>query len=107
MPASAQSGVPVKNALVEVSAKDYIILQSMLEAGGSPSSIQKALETAEKLLSASVPQTSTDSAGRFELDAPLGAGIYNITVFAPGFVASSDSIAVGVAEALAWNRLRR
>ncbi|HKZ62117.1 MAG TPA: carboxypeptidase-like regulatory domain-containing protein [Nitrososphaera sp.] len=56
----------------------------------------------------SLPQclTSTDSAGRFALAAPLGAGTYNITVFAPGFVASSDSIAVGVAAELAWNRLR-
>ena len=106
MPASAQSGVRTKNALVVVTAQEEIILQSKLEAGGSSSSIQKELETAEKLLSPSVPQTSTNSAGRFELAAPLGAGTYNITVFAPGFVVSSDSIAVGVAAKLAWNRLR-
>jgi len=55
MPASAQSGVRTKNALVVVSAQEEIILQSKLEAGGSSSSIQKELETAEKLLSPSVP----------------------------------------------------
>lgn len=94
MPASAQSGVPVKNALVVVSAQDDIVLQSMLVAGGSPSNVLKALESAEELLSASAPRVSTDATGRFALDAPLSPGIYNVTVFAPGFVASSDSVAV-------------
>lgn len=94
MPASAQSGVPVKNALVVVSAQDDIVLQSMLAAGGSPSSVLKALETAEGLLSTSTPRVSTDATGGFALDAPLSPGTYNVTVFAPGFVASSDSVAV-------------
>lgn len=94
MPASAQSGVPVKNALVVVSAQDDIVLQSMLATGGSPSSVLKALETAEVLLSASAFHVSTDALGRFALDAPLSPGIYNVTVFVPGFVTSSESLAV-------------
>jgi protocatechuate 3,4-dioxygenase beta subunit len=94
MPASAQSGVPVKNALVVVSAQDDIILQSVLAAGGSPSSVLNTLEAAEELLSASTPHASTDAAGRFALDAPLSPGTYNVTVFAPGFVATSDGVAV-------------
>lgn len=94
IPASAQTGIPVKNALVVVSGQDDAILQSMLAAGGSPSSVLKALKTAEGLLSAMAPSVPTDEAGRFELDAPLSPGTYNVTVFAPGFVASSDSIAV-------------
>ncbi|HJS69089.1 MAG TPA: carboxypeptidase-like regulatory domain-containing protein, partial [Nitrososphaera sp.] len=94
MPASAQSGVPVKNALVVVSAQDDVILQSVLAAGGSPSSVLNTLETAEELLSASTPHVSTDAAGRFALDAPLSPGTYNVTVFAPGFVATSDGVAV-------------
>jgi hypothetical protein len=94
MPASAQSGVPVKNGLVVVSAQDDVVLQSMLAAGGSPSNVLKALETTEELLSASAPHVSTDAAGRFALDAPLSPGTYNISVFAPGFVASPDSVAV-------------
>jgi hypothetical protein len=94
MPASAQSGVPVKNALIVVSTQDDIVLQSMLATGGSPSGVLKALETAEELLSASAPRSSTDAAEQFALDAPLNPGTYNVTVFAPGFVASSDSFAV-------------
>jgi len=96
MPASAQSGVPVKNALVVVvSEQDDAILQSMIAAGGSPSGILNALETAEGLLlSTSAPHVSTDSVGRFALDATLGPGAYNLAVFAPGFVASSESLAI-------------
>jgi protocatechuate 3,4-dioxygenase beta subunit len=94
IPATAQTGIPVKNALVVVSGQDDAILQSMLAAGGSPSSVLKALKTAEGLLSTMAPSVPTDEAGRFELDAPLSPGTYNVTVFAPGFVASSDSIAV-------------
>ena len=92
MPASAQNGVPVKNALVVVSAQDDISLQSMLAAGGSPSNVLKALDA--EVLSASAPRVSTDAAGRFALEAPLSPGTYNIKVFAPGFVSSSDSVAV-------------
>ena len=94
IPVGAQTGVPVKNALVVVSGQDDAILQSMLAAGGSPSSVLKALKTAEGLLLALASSVPTDEAGRFELDAPLNPGTYNVTVFAPGFVRSSDSIAV-------------
>lgn len=103
VPASAQSGVPVKNALVVVSAQDNIALQSMLAVGGSPSGILKALETAEELMSVPALRVLTDQAGRFALDAPLSPSTYNVTVFAPGFVASSGSFAVdgsGVAKNL-------
>jgi carboxypeptidase family protein len=93
MPASAQNVVPVKNALVVVSGQQDLILQSMIATGGSPSSVQKALETAG-LLSTSASHVSTDTSGRFELNEPLDPGTYNVTVFAPGFVASSDSIAI-------------
>lgn len=92
--ASAQTEVPVKNALIVVSPQDDVVLQSMLGAGGSPSSVQKALEIADDLLSTSAPQVSTDAAGRFTLEAPLSPGAYNVTVFAPGFAASSDSMTV-------------
>lgn len=94
MSASAQSGVPVKNALVVVSEQEDLILQSMIATGGSPSSVQKMLETAG-LLSTSAPHVSTDASGQFELNEPLHPGTYNVTVFAAGFVASSDDIAVG------------
>jgi hypothetical protein len=92
MPASAQSGVPVKNALVVVSGQQDLILQSMIATGGPPSNMKKALETA-RLLSTPAPHVSTDASGRFELNEPLGPGGYNVTVFAPGFVTSSDSMA--------------
>jgi protocatechuate 3,4-dioxygenase beta subunit len=94
MPASAQNGVPVRTAIVVVSEQDDIALQSMLAAGGSPSGVLKTLETAGELLSSSAPHVWTDTAGRFALDAPLSPGIYNVTAFAPGFVSSSDSLAV-------------
>jgi hypothetical protein len=94
MPASAQNGVPVRNALVVVSAQDDFALQSILASGGSPSGVLKALETTEELLSTSAPSVWTDSAGRFALDAQLSPSTYNVTAFAPGFVSSSDSLAV-------------
>ncbi len=93
MPASAQSGVPVKNALVVVNGQEDLILQSIIATGGSPSNVRNALETAE-LLSAFTPHVSTDAFGRFELNESLDPGIYNVTVFVPGFVASSNSIVV-------------
>lgn len=94
IPAGAQTGVPVKNALVVISGQDDTILQSMLAAGGSPSSVLKALKTAEGLLSAPAHSAPTDASGRFQLDSPLSPGTYSVTAFAPGFVTSSDSIAV-------------
>src|SRR5262245_26821939 len=94
MPAGAQTGVPVKNALVVVSPQDDVFLQSMFAAGGSPSSVQKTLKTAEEILSTPVPNTSTDAAGRFTLDAFLSPGSYNLTVFAPGFATSSDNLVI-------------
>jgi protocatechuate 3,4-dioxygenase beta subunit len=94
VPASAQSGVPVKNALVVVSEQEDLILQSMIATGGSPSNVQMALETAG-LLSTSAPYISTNGSGQFELNEALQPGTYNVTVFAPGFVASSEGIAVG------------
>ncbi len=95
MPASAQSGVPVKNALVVISPQEEATLQSILATGGLPSSVQKAVKAAEGLLSsASALDISTDAAGRFTLDAPLSPGIYAVTVFAPGFAASSNSLVV-------------
>src|SRR5438093_13718872 len=98
MPASAQSGVPVRNALVVVSGQQDMMLQSMISTGGSPSSVQKALETAG-LLSTFALHVSTDAYGRFELNAPLEPGTYNVTVFAPGFVASSDSMTIKASDA--------
>lgn len=94
MPAGAQSGVPVKNALVIISPQDDSTLQSILATSGSPSSVQRAVKAAEGLLSASALSISTDSTGRFMLDAPLNHGTYDVSVFAPGFVASSDSLVV-------------
>ncbi|HEV8404374.1 MAG TPA: carboxypeptidase-like regulatory domain-containing protein [Nitrososphaera sp.] len=94
VPASAQSGVPVKNALVVVSEQEDLILQSMIATGGSPSNVQMALETTG-LLSTSAPYISTNGSGQFELNEALQPGTYNVTVFAPGFVASSEGIAVG------------
>lgn len=94
IPASAQTGVPVGNALVVVSARDNVILQSLLETGGPPSGVSKTLKTIEDLLPDPVPRASSDSAGRFVLDAPLRTGTYNVTAFAPGFVASSDVLTV-------------
>ena len=94
MPAGAQSGVPVKNALVVISPQDDAFLQSMFAAGGTPFSVQKTLKTAEELLSTTASSASTDSAGRFTLDAFLGPGSYNVTVFAPGFATSSDNLAI-------------
>jgi protocatechuate 3,4-dioxygenase beta subunit len=93
IPANAQSGVPVKNALVVVSGQEDLILQSIIATGGSPSNVRRALETAG-LLSTFASPVSTDAFGRFELNESLDLGIYNVTVFALGFVASSDSIVV-------------
>lgn len=95
--ASAQTdSVPVKNALVVLTGQSDNIIQPALAAGGSPSSIKKTLETAKALLSVSAPNASTDEDGRFMLDAPLNSGAYNVTVFAPGFVASdATNIAAG------------
>lgn len=94
MPVSAQSGVPVKNALVVISPQDEATLQSILATGGLPSSVQKAVKAAEGLLSTSALGISTDEAGQFTLDAPLIPGSYAVTVFAPGFAASSNSFVV-------------
>ncbi|MEW6603532.1 MAG: carboxypeptidase-like regulatory domain-containing protein [Thermoproteota archaeon] len=94
MPASAQSGVPVKNALIIVSSQDDSILQSILATGGSPSSVQRAIKAAAGLLSAPALHISTDATGQFMLDAPLNYGTYDVSVFALGFVASPDSLVV-------------
>lgn len=94
VPASAQSGIPVKNALVVVSAQDDVILQPMLASGGSPANVLRALETTDRLLATSATYASTDATGRFALDTPLSPGSYNVRVFAPGFVSSSGSMAV-------------
>jgi hypothetical protein len=94
MPVGAQTGVPVKNALVVVSPQDDVVLQSIFSTGGSPSSVQKMLKTAEELLSTSAPSASTDAAGRFTFSAFLSPGSYNVTVFAPGFAASSNNLAI-------------
>ena len=100
LPAGAQSdGVPVKNALVVLTGQDEQVLQAMLEAGGSPSSIRQALEAAKELLlssSASAPYAPTDSSGRFEIDAPVNPGTYDVSVFAPGFVASDAASSIAI-----------
>jgi hypothetical protein len=99
MSGSAQSGVPVKNVLVVVSAQDDIVLQLMLDAGGSPSSVLKALETAEN-------QTHTTVTVEHEHDL-LEITIQGATVV-PEFPLPAVLAAAGIAAALVWKRrLRR
>jgi protocatechuate 3,4-dioxygenase beta subunit len=93
LPASAQTGMPVRNALVVVSGEQDLTVRSLIATGGSPSTVQKTLEEAG-LLSTLAPHVSTDASGRFELNKPLDPSTYNVTAFAPGFVASSDIIVV-------------
>jgi protocatechuate 3,4-dioxygenase beta subunit len=92
---SAQSdSVPVRNALVVLTGHDDSVIQPVLAAGGSPSSIMKTLELAKELLSVSAPYVPTNDSGQFAIDAPLNPGAYNVTVFAPGFVSTG---AAGIA----------
>jgi protocatechuate 3,4-dioxygenase beta subunit len=60
--------------------------------------VQKAVKAAEGLLSASALDISTDVSGRFTLDARFNPGTYAVNVFAPGFVASSNSLVVDAAD---------
>ena len=87
--AHAQSdGVTVKNALVVLTGQNDSVIGPAIATGGSPSSIKKTLELTKELLSVTAPYTSTQKDGHFELDVPSNSGAYNVTVFAPSFVAS-------------------
>ncbi|HEX2014411.1 MAG TPA: carboxypeptidase-like regulatory domain-containing protein, partial [Nitrososphaera sp.] len=91
-PAIAQrEGVPVKNALVVVTSQEDVELQNLLDAGGPPSSIKKMLKTAEALLSVSTYYSSTEATGHFSIEVPPGPETYSVSVFAPGYLASSGS----------------
>lgn len=98
IPASAQNeSAPVKNALVVVTGDPA--LRPVIDAGGSPSGVKRALETVASLLSSPAHYAPTGEDGRFEFSAPLNSGTYNVTAFAPGYVASTidASIAPGSA----------
>lgn len=98
IPASAQNeSAPVKNALVVVTGDPA--LRPVIDAGGSPSGVRRALETVASLLSSPAHYAPTDEDGEFEFSAPLNSGTYNVTAFAPGYVASTieASIAPGSA----------
>lgn len=100
LPASAQSdGVPVRNALVVVADHDSEQLQRLLDAGGTPSNVAKMLKAAEELISTSAYSASTSANGTFAFNAPLAAGTYNASVFAPGYVMSgaAPTLAIGTA----------
>ena len=91
LPATAQSdGIPVKNALVVIGDRDSKELQQLLDAGGTPSSVVKMLDAAQRLLSTSAYSTSTTSEGSFNFRAPLEPGTYNASVYAPGYVMGGD-----------------
>lgn len=88
--AQSNDTIPLKNALAVITAQnDNKVLQSTLTVGGLPSNIKNNLELAKEILHTHALYTPTDENGQFELDAPLN--VYNVTVFAPGFVMSSNA----------------
>jgi hypothetical protein len=97
LPANGQmEGIPVSNALVVIADRDARELQQLLRAGGTPSNIDKMVEAAQRLLASSAYRVSTGEEGRFEISAPFTPGIYNASVFAPGYVATGGPASITV-----------
>ena len=97
LPVNAQmEGIPVSNALVVIADRDAKELQQLLRAGGTPSNIDKMVDAAQSLLASSAYRASTGEEGQFEISAPFFPGIYNASVFAPGYVATGGPAAITI-----------
>jgi protocatechuate 3,4-dioxygenase beta subunit len=97
LPASAQTdGDPVRNALVVIADRDSEELHRLLDAGGSPSNVDKMLGAAQSLIPASAYRAPTGADGSFNFQDPIAAGTYNASVFAPGYVMGGNAPTISI-----------